>query len=89
MAADSAADGGSEPGGSDNDRDWLLLLLLSLLNTDDWLLPGLWMGLEARSSSGCFFWTSGRRDGREKHHHTAISTVNEPHLSCHEKLFMQ
>lgn len=60
MADDSPVDGGSEPDGGDNDRDWLLLLLVSLLKTDDWLLPVLWIGLEVQSSSGCFFWTSAK-----------------------------
>lgn len=54
----SSADGCSElegSGGGDDDRDWLLLLLVSLLKTGDWLLPVLWMGLEVHSSPGCFF----------------------------------
>ena len=54
----SSIDSCSELEGSDNDRDWLLLLLVSLLNTGDWLLPVLWIGLEVQSSPGCFFWTS-------------------------------
>lgn len=54
----SSIDNCSELEGSDNDRDWLLLLLVSLLKTGDWLLPVLWIGLEVQSSTGCFFWTS-------------------------------
>lgn len=50
----------------DNDRDWLLLLLVSLLKTDDWLLPVLWMGLEVQSSPGCFFWMSAVKDDKKR-----------------------
>lgn len=56
----SSADGCSELEGGDDNRDWLLLLLVSLLKTGDWLLPVLWMGLEVQSSPGCFFWMSGQ-----------------------------
>lgn len=57
----SSADGCSEPEGDGADkRDWLLLLLVSLLKTGDWLLPVLWMGLEVQSSPGCFFWMSSQ-----------------------------
>lgn len=54
----SSADGCSELEGGGDNRDWLLLLLVSLLKTADWLLPLLWMGLEVQSSPGCFFWMS-------------------------------
>lgn len=59
----SSADGCSELEGGGGDG--LLLLLVSLLKTGDWLLPLLWMGLEGQSSPGCFFWTSaqGRAGG--------------------------
>lgn len=57
----SSANGCSELEGSGDNRDWLLLLLVSLLKTADWLLPLLWMGLEVQSSPGCFFWTSAHR----------------------------
>lgn len=50
----SSVDGCSELVGADDNRDWLLLLLVSLLNTGDWLLPVLWIGLEGQSSPGCF-----------------------------------
>lgn len=56
----SSADGCSELEGGDDNRDWLLLLLVSLLKTGDWLLPVLWMGLEVQSSPGCFFWMSAK-----------------------------
>lgn len=56
----SSADSCSELEGGNNDRDWLLLLLISLLKTGDWLLPVLWMGLGVQSSTGCFFWTSAK-----------------------------
>lgn len=58
----SSADSCSELEGGNNDRDWLLLLLISLLKTGDWLLPVLWMGLGVQSSTGCFFWTSVVKD---------------------------
>lgn len=62
----SSADGCSEPEGGGDNRDGLLLLLVSLLKTADWLLPLLWMGLEVQSSPGCFFWMSGRGQRTEK-----------------------
>jgi len=61
----SSADGCSVLEGNDNDSDWLLLLLVSLLKTDDWLLPVLWIGLEVQFSSGCFFWTSVEKDSKK------------------------
>lgn len=63
MGEGSSVDGCSELEGSDDDKsDWLLLLLVSLLKTGDWLLPVLWMGLEVQSSPGCFFWMSVVKD---------------------------
>lgn len=56
----SSVDGCSELEGGDDNRDWLLLLLVSLLKTGDWLLPVLWIGLEVQSSPGCFFWMSAK-----------------------------
>lgn len=56
----SSVDGCSELVGGEDDRDWLLLLLVSLLKTGDWLLPVLWIGLEVQSSPGCFFWMSAK-----------------------------
>ena len=60
----SSVDGCSELEGGDDNRDWLLLLLVSLLKTGDWLLPVLWMGLEVQSSPGCFFWMSVVKDSK-------------------------
>lgn len=60
----SSADGCSELEGSDDNGDWLLLLLVSLLKTGDWLLPVLWIGLEVQSSPGCFFWMSVVKDSK-------------------------
>lgn len=56
----SSVDGCSELEGGDDNRDWLLLLLVSLLKTGDWLLPVLWIGLEVQSSPGCFFSMSAK-----------------------------
>lgn len=58
----SSADGCSGPdsdGEGEGKRDWLLLLLVSLLKTGDGLVPLLWMEVELQSSPGCFFWMSG------------------------------
>ena len=44
MDEDSSVDSCSELEGRLDNRDWLLLLLVSLLKTGDWLLPELWMG---------------------------------------------
>lgn len=60
----SSVDGCSELEGGDDNRDWLLLLLVSLLKTGDWLLPVLWIGLEVQSSPGCFFWMSVVKDSK-------------------------
>lgn len=43
-----------------DDRDWLLLMFVSLQNTVDWLLLELGVGSGAQSSSGCFFSTSAK-----------------------------
>lgn len=40
---DSSVDSCSELEGGLDNRDWLPLLLVSLLKTGDWLLPELWM----------------------------------------------
>lgn len=53
----ASVEGPSEPTGME-DRVWLLLLLVSLQKTADWLLLELAVGSEAQSSSGCFFWMS-------------------------------
>lgn len=71
MGEGSSANGGSElegGGGDGDDRDWLLLLLVSLLRTAEWLLPLLWMGLEGQSSPGCFFWMSGHGQAEGNRH---------------------
>lgn len=81
----SWADGCSELEGGGDDRDWLLLLLVSLLKTADWLLPLLWMGLEVQSSPGCFFWTSAegtREEGREQSHFDGVSLMVTQPLNC-------
>jgi len=52
---DSSVESCSELGGGLDNRDWLLLLLVSLLKTADWLLAELWMDWEGQSSSGGFF----------------------------------
>lgn len=52
----ASVEGPSEP----EDRVWLLLLLVSLQKTADWLLLELGAGSEAQSSSGCFFWMSAK-----------------------------
>lgn len=89
----SAADGCSGLEGGDDNRDWLLLLLLllmllmlllllleSLLKTGDWLVPVLWMGLEVRSSPGCFFWMSaGQRESVWTVDHLNLSPLTGHH----------
>lgn len=54
----SSAGGCSEPEGDDDKGEGLLLVVVSLLKTDDWLPPLLWRGSGGQSSPGCFFWMS-------------------------------
>lgn len=50
----ASVEGSSELAGLE-DRVWLLLLLISLQKTADWLLLELGVGSGVQSSSGCFF----------------------------------
>lgn len=58
----ASVEGSSELAGLE-DRVWLLLLLVSLQKTADWLLLELGAGSGVQSSSGCFFCMS---DGKNR-----------------------
>lgn len=55
----ASVEGSSELAGLE-DRVWLLLLLVSLQKTADWLLLELGAGSGVQSSSGCFFCMSAK-----------------------------
>lgn len=71
----ASVEGSSELAGLE-DRVWLLLLLVSLQKTADWLLLELGAGSGVQSSSGCFFCMS---DGENRECESLSNTV-QTHL---------